>query len=73
MGSVNTRPGSPTIAWEPKRAMALTNAISAPESTAGATRGRVIIRAVRQRLEPRTSADSSMAASIEPRAPTASR
>ena len=73
VGSVKTRPGRPMMACEPKSAMALTNAISAPESTAGATSGPVIAVAVRQRPAPRIWADSSMDASTDSSALAASR
>src|SRR5262245_37117814 len=49
VGSVKTRPGRPTIACEPKSAIAFTKATSAPERTAGATSGPVTASAVRHR------------------------
>jgi hypothetical protein len=53
------------IAWEPKSAIALTNATSAPARVAGATSGRVTARAVLQRPAPRMRADSSIEASTD--------
>src|SRR5918994_6462482 len=73
VGSVNTRPGRPMIAWEPNSAIALTNAMSAPDSTAGATSGTVTVAAVFQRLAPRICADSSIDASTDSSALAASR
>src|SRR3989304_1218493 len=52
--------------------MAFTKARSAPERTAGATSGAVMLRAVRQRPPPRISADSSIEASTDPSALAAS-
>ena len=73
VGSVNTRPGRPTMACEPKSAIAFTKAMSAPDSTAGATSGTVTDAAVRQRPAPRICADSSIDASTDPSALAASR
>src|SRR5262245_50280201 len=53
--------------------MAFTKARRAPESTAGATSGAVIVRTVCQRPEPRIWADSSIDASTEARALVARR
>jgi hypothetical protein len=61
------------IAWEPKSAMAFTNAMSAPDRMAGATSGSVTADAVRQRPAPRICADSSIEASTDSSALAASR
>jgi hypothetical protein len=73
VGSVKTRPGRPTIACEPKSAIAFTKATSAPERIAGATSGPVTARAVRHRPAPRIWADSSIDASTDSSALAASR
>ena len=59
VGSVTMRPGSPMIACEPNSAIALTNASSVPDRTAGATSGAVIENAVRSFEAPRICAASS--------------
>jgi hypothetical protein len=61
------------MAWEPNRAMAFTKATRAPDRTAGATRGAVMVRAVRQRPDPRIRADSSSEASTDSSALAARR
>ena len=53
VGSVKMRAGIPTIACEPKSAMALTKAMSAPERIDGATSGKVMESAVLSRPAPR--------------------
>src|SRR5688572_30480203 len=73
VGSVNTRPGRPMIACEPKSAIAFTKAMSAPDRMAGATSGSVTAVAVRQLEAPRICADSSMEASTDSSALAASR
>ncbi len=73
VGRVKTRPGRPTIACEPNKAIAFTNATSAPDRTAGATSGPVTARAVRQRPAPRICADSSIDESTDSRALAARR
>src|SRR6266705_1169926 len=47
VGSVKTRPGRPTIACEPNRAIAFTKTTSAPDRMAGVTSGPVTAAAVR--------------------------